>query len=116
MALYKVTKAEDAFQYFPPGHFDVRCTRLHTADDLEGGKLTRGLSHFLPEGGAEMAEATLEMCYYIQKGEMTVAVENDNTEYVLHAGDSIRFMPGTKRAPKNTGIHVAEMLVMMLAK
>lgn len=26
MALYKVTKAEDAFQYFPPGHFDVRCT------------------------------------------------------------------------------------------
>ena len=33
MALYKVTKAEDAFQYFPAGHYDVRCTRLHTADD-----------------------------------------------------------------------------------
>ena len=70
MALYKVTKAEDAFQYFPAGHYDVRCTRLHTADDLEGGKLTLGLSHFLPQGGAEMAEATLEMCYYIQAGEI----------------------------------------------
>ena len=56
------------------------------------------------------------MCYYIQAGEMTVSVGNDNTEYVLHAGDSIRFMPGTLRAPKNTGIHVAEMLVMMLMK
>ena len=53
MALYKVTKAEDAFQYFPAGHYDVRCTRLHTADDLEGGKLTLGLSHFLPQGGVE---------------------------------------------------------------
>lgn len=114
--LYKVTKAEEAFQYFPPLHYDVRCTRLHTNTDLEGGKLTLGLSHFLPEGGAEMAEANLEMCYYIQKGEMTVQIENDNTEYVLHAGDSIRFMPGTKRAPKNTGLHVAEMLVMMIAE
>ena len=66
---------------------------------------------------AEKADNILQSpIYYIQAGEMTVSVGNDNTEYVLHAGDSIRFMPGTLRAPKNTGIHVAEMLVMMLMK
>ncbi len=112
--LYKVTKAEEAFQYFPPGHFDVRCTRLHTAEDLEDGRLTVGLSHFLPEGGAEMATATCEMMYYIQAGQMTVTTDNDGKEHVLNAGDSIRFMPGQGRAPKNTGIKCAEMLVIMV--
>ena len=45
---------------------------------------------------------------------MTVTTDNDGKEHVLNAGDSIRFMPGQGRAPKNTGIKCAEMLVIMV--
>ena len=114
--MYKVTSANEAVTYEPPGHYDVRCTNLHKPDQVNDGEISLGLSHFLPGGGAEMAPAPVEMFYYIVEGEMTVTTGEDGKAHVLHAGDSIRFMPGTQRAPKNTGIHVAEMLVMMLSK
>ena len=52
-----------------------------------------------------------------QSGEMTVEMYDDNdqaTQYVLHAGDSVHFGKGTKRGCKNTGIETAQMLTIMI--
>lgn len=88
----------------------MRATRLHDAADVEG-KITLGLSHFLPGGGAEMARSPKELLYYIVEGEMTVSTD-DGKEYVLQAGDSIHFSPNQGRASKNNGKDAAKMLVI----
>ena len=62
---YKVVKKEDAVFYTAPGHFDMRPTRLHNAQDVNEGKMTVGISHFLPGGGCEFAANALESVYYI---------------------------------------------------
>jgi len=116
---YKITKKQQAIKYEPPGHFDVLCTRLHNADEVEDGTIVMGLSHFLPGGGAEMAPARFEMVYYIAVGEMTVTMESENgnkEDYCLHQGDSIHFDVGQKRACLNTGYETAQMLTLMIKK
>jgi len=110
--MYKVTKANEAYRYEAPGHFDVRTTRLHDPEDV-GGAVTMGLSHFLPGGGAEMAEAKKELVYYIIKGEMTVSFD-DGSSVKLERGDSIHIAAGTNRAIENTGIASAQMLVVLV--
>ena len=105
---YKVTKANEAVTYEPPGHYDVRCTNLHKPDQVDDGEISLGLSHFLPGGGADMAPAPVEMFYYI--------VDGDGKEHVLHAGDSIHMGKGCERESKNTGIKTAQMLVCLVMK
>ena len=112
MAIYKVTKAEEAVTYNPPGHYDVRCTNLHQPAHVDNGELSLGLSHFLPGGGAEMGPCPVEMFYYIVSGEMTVTT-GDGEAHVLHAGDTIHFAKGCERESKNTGIETAKMLVCL---
>lgn len=107
---YKYTEAKEAVTYEPAGHYDVRCTRLHNPEDVDG-KITLGLSHFLPGGGAEMAKAPVELIYYVIEGEMTVTTE-DGEEYVLRNGDSMHFSPEQGRKSENTGIVTAKMLVI----
>ena len=109
--MYKITKANESYKYEAPGHFDVRTTRLHDADDV-GGQITLGLSHFLPGGGAEMAVAQRELVYYIIEGEMTVTTD-DGVDTVLHKGDSVHIGVGQGRSCKNTGIVGSQMLVVM---
>ncbi len=113
---YKVTTAAEAVTYEPPGHYDVRCTNLHKPDQVDGGEISLGLSHFLPGGGAEMAPAPVEMFYYIVDGEMTVTTGEDGKAHVLHAGDSIHMAKGCERESKNTGIVTAQMLVCLVMK
>ena len=108
--MYKVTKANESYNYEAKGHYDVRTTRLHDPEDVDG-QITLGLSHFLPGGGAEMGTAPKELIYYIIEGEMTVTTD-DGKETVLHKGDSIHFGPNQGRASKNTGITAAQMLVV----
>ena len=112
---YKVTLKNESYKYEAPGHYDVLTTRLHNPEEVNDGTIVMGLSHFLPGGGAEMAVAKFEMIYYIQKGEMTVTMD-DGTDHVLQAGDSIHFGPGTGRACKNTGVVGSEMIVIMIKK
>jgi len=109
---HKVTRANEAYTYVAPAHYDVRTTRLHDPEDVEGGQLIMGLSHFLPGGGLEANTNAMEFIYYVVKGEMTVKV--DGKEYVLKAGDSIHCGPNTMKEAKNTGIVTAEMLVVLL--
>ncbi len=114
--LYKVTKAEDAFEYEGKGHFNCQATRLHTNTDFEGGKLTMGLTHFLPNGGAEIRPANFEMIYMCMSGQITIPIGNDGTEHVMNPGDSIRFMPGAERGIRVTSKCCADMLVVMIVE
>ena len=114
---YKVTYANEAVKYEAPGHFECLTTRLHNPADVNGGTIVNGLSHFLPGGGANVAPANFEMIYSIISGEMPGEMYDDNdqaTQYVLHAGDSVHFGKGTKRGCKNTGIETAQMLTIMI--
>jgi mannose-6-phosphate isomerase-like protein (cupin superfamily) len=114
---YKVTRKNEAVTYQAGAHFDVRTTRLHNPADVTDGHITMGLSHFLPAGGADMKEANGEMIYFIKDGEMTVTVkEEDGTEtpYRLLAGDSIHMSVGQWRSSLNTGMEVAQMLVVVV--
>ena len=114
---YKVTRANEAYKYEAPGHFDVLTTRLHDPQDVNEGVVVNGLSHFLPGGGATPSVSNFEMIYYIISGEMTVTLFDENDaphEYVLHAGDSAHFGKGTKRGCLNTGIVPAQMMTIMI--
>lgn len=111
---YKITKSNESTKYEAKGHFDVRTTRLHDAKDVDG-QVTLGLSHFLPDGGAEMAQSPKELIYYVIEGEMTVTTE-DGIAHKLTAGDSIHLSPYEGRASQNTGVSSAKMLVISYQK
>ena len=114
---YKVTARNEAVRYEAPGHYDVNTTRLHNPADVNNGTIVMGLSHFLPGGGANPAPANFEMIYYIQHGEMTVSLTNEDgtvSDYVLHDGDSVHFGKGTVRGCKNTGWESAQMITIMI--
>jgi len=108
--MYKVTKADEAVAYEAKGHYDMLATRLHDGSDVYGD-ITLGLSHFMPGGGAEMAEAAKELIYYVVEGEMTVTTD-DGSNTVLQAGDSIHLGAYQGRASRNTGTVQAQMLVI----
>ena len=110
----KVTYRKDGKPYMPPGHYDVKCVRLHDKDTSDADHLILGMSYFLPNGGGADYAVTPDganIIYYIAYGEMTVTT--DNGEYVLHEGDSICFNPGDGRSCKNTGTEPALMIVIM---
>lgn len=121
MALYKVMKGEDAWEYEGKGHYTCKATRLHTFDDFEGGKLTMGLTHFFPHGGAYVRETNMEMIYYVKKGNLTIITadteDGEQTRHQLVEGDSIRFMPGACRGIDNeSDTEVVQMLVVMIVE
>jgi quercetin dioxygenase-like cupin family protein len=109
---YKITRSNEAARYEAPGHFDVRTTRLHNPADVNDGRITMGLSHFLPGGGASKNASPAELIYYVIKGEMSVIL--DDGTFVLKAGDSIHLGSTTTKEIKNTGFVTAEMLVIVL--
>lgn len=123
MALYKLMRGADAWEYEGKGHYNCKATRLHTNTDMEGGKLTMGLTHFFPGkdgqpgGGAFVREAGNEMIYYVKKGNLTIITadteDGPQTRHQLVEGDSIRFMPGCCRGIDNESDEIVQMLVII---
>lgn len=114
MAGFFIRKKEDVYVYTAPGHLECKCTRLHDPQDVDGGQLINGITHFLPHGGGtEMAANPAESIYFILKGTMLFKAE-DGTEEVLNAGDSVHIAGGCAKSVTNIGPDVAEMLVVLL--
>lgn len=114
MAGYKVTKKDGYYTYEAPGHHDCKLCRLHDPQDIDGGKLVNGLSHFLPNGGGtDYAANPLESIYYIVEGTMKFTGD-DGVETILEAGDSVHIAPGAKKSVENIGSTTAQMLVILL--
>ncbi|MCD8151864.1 MAG: cupin domain-containing protein [Clostridiales bacterium] len=114
MAGYKITKKDEYYTYEAKGHSECKLCRLHDAVDVDGGKLTVGLSHFLPNGGGtEMGKNTKESIYYIVEGTMLFCGEDGN-ETILNAGDSVHIAANYGKCIKNIGTTTAQMLVCLL--
>ena len=108
---YKITRREETVFYEAPGHYDMRPTRLHNPGDVNEGRLTVGMSHFLPGGGCELGSNALESVYYIVEGEMELETEDGRT--TLRTGDSFHCGPGTRKAIQNNGAVSCRMLVIL---
>lgn len=108
----QITRFTDAQRYDAPKHFDMRALRLQGFDASASRFAWVGLSHFLPQGGAEMDASPLEKIYVVLAGEVTVTL-GDGSTHVLGTLDSCYLPGGEARSVRNDGNAVATMLVVM---
>jgi quercetin dioxygenase-like cupin family protein len=108
----QITRFADARRYDAPKHFDMRSLRLQGFDLTASKFAWVGLSHFLPQGGAEMDAGPLEKIYVVLAGEVTIEL-GDGTVHVLKALDSCHIPGGEARSIRNLGNDIATMLVVM---
>jgi glyoxylate utilization-related uncharacterized protein len=108
----QITRFVDARRYDAPKHFDMRSLRLQGFDMSAARFAWVGVSHFLPQGGAEMDAGPLEKIYVVLEGEVTVELA-DGTVHVLRAMDSCHIPGGEARSVLNASNQVATMLVIM---
>ena len=106
-----VTRLADARPYEAARHFNMTGLRLQGFDASPAQGFWVGLSHFLPNGGAEGASAPLERVYVVVSGEVTVIT--DDGETVLRPLDSCHLAPGERREIINRTNQPASMLVVM---
>jgi len=108
----QITRFTDAPRYDAPKHFDMRSLRLQGFDLTASKFAWVGLSHFLPQGGAEMDAGPLEKIYVVLAGEVTIEL-GDRTVHVLKPLDSCHIPGGEARSIRNFGNDIATMLVVM---
>ena len=108
----QITRFEQAPRYDAPKHFDMRSLRIQGFDVTDAAFAWMGISHFLPQGGAEMDAGALEKIYLVLAGQITVEL-GDGSTHVLSALDSCHIPAGEARAIRNDGNAVATMLVAM---
>jgi glyoxylate utilization-related uncharacterized protein len=105
----KIT-VSDLKPYFPPKHFNMTTLKVHERESSGEPKYWMGMSHFLPAGGAEFAEAPVELVYFVLDGEVTVKSKDE--KFVLKKWESIHIMPGEGREVINETNIPATMLVI----
>jgi quercetin dioxygenase-like cupin family protein len=105
----KLVKHGEGAEYEVKGH-----TRCHVMNKLVAGKdnkrLTVGMSHFLPGGGAEMSSAPLDRVYYVLSG--SIKLTGKTEKYVMGPGDLILIGAGEERAFEVVGSEPTTILVM----
>ena len=108
----QVTRIDDAGPYEAPNHVGTCTLRLQgwEASDVKGFHV--GLSHFLPGGGTEQADANpLEKVYIVVDGEVTIIT--DDGETTLGPLDSCYLGPDESRAIENRTNRPATMLTVI---
>ncbi|HTY62310.1 MAG TPA: cupin domain-containing protein [Acidobacteriota bacterium] len=111
----KKVELQDAKPYAPPKHFNMTALRLHGKEETGTQQFWMGLSHFLPNGGAEMDATPAEKLYFVLEGEVTVSTPDKQTD-VLKAWDSLYVGPNEARAIINNTNKPASMLVIITYK
>ncbi len=85
-------------------------TQCYKADGTS--KLTISVSHFRPNGGADMGTVP-ELAYYVLSG--SIMVKGRAEETILNAGDLIHFAAGEERSIKVNGQVPASLPVVIVA-
>lgn len=106
-----VTLIEDAREYHPPEHFDMRCLRLQGMEAGPTDTLWMGMSEIAPGGYTSLSVSGVEKLYFVIDGE--VVVHTTEQETVLRKLDSCRIAPGEARALENRGAQPAFILLCM---
>lgn len=107
----KVIRDGEGIKYDAKKHFN--CWAMYK---FEVGKDTRktavSISHFLPEGGAEMSSSPKERVYFILSGG-SLKVTGKSEEHVLEPGDMLYIAPGEERAAQVVGTEPVTMAVIV---
>lgn len=109
----KKINIQDVNPYFPPLHHDMAALKLHGKDESGLKKFWCGMSHFLPNGGADWAyeDSPTEKMYFVLDGEITVSSKNE--EFTLSKGESISILPFEGREMVNKNNTPATVLVVV---
>ena len=107
----KKVSLKDVKPYVAPKHFKMVALKLHGKEETGATKFWMGLSHFLPEGGAEFDSSPVEKIYFVLDGEVTVRTPKE--EIVLGAWDSIFVGANEGREIINNTNRPASMLVVI---
>jgi mannose-6-phosphate isomerase-like protein (cupin superfamily) len=106
----KVVRIGEGNLYEAKGHFNCSCmNKLIAGQDTRRTNI--GISHFLPEGGAEMTSSPKERVYVVLSGR--IKVRGKNEEHILEARHMIYIAPGEERAFKVEGTEPASILVII---
>jgi mannose-6-phosphate isomerase-like protein (cupin superfamily) len=108
----KKVELKDVKPYAAAGHFNMAALKLHGKEETGSTKYWMGLSHFLPQGGAEFGATPTEKVYFVLEGEVTV-IDGNNQKTVLKAWDSIYIGANEGRSIINETNRPASMLVVM---
>ncbi len=106
----RVCKAGEGNPYEAAGHYGCWGAQYVKAEGAS--KLTVNVSHFLPNGGADMG-AGPERAYYVLSG--SIKVTGRTEAHVLEAGDVIHIATGEERAITVVGQQPASLLVVIVA-
>lgn len=99
--------------YNAPLHFDCSTLKLQGTEETGATKFWMGLTHFLPNGGAEYAyeDSPTEKVYVVLEGVVTVKTKAET--YILKKYDSIFLAPNEGRSIINETNMPATMLVVV---
>lgn len=106
----KMVRAGEGRVYEAKKHFHMWGMKM-VSPEVETLGLTVSISHFLPNGGAEMSASTAERAYYVLTGSITVRGREE--EYVLEPGDLIYIPPGEEREITINNNQPASILVVV---
>lgn len=108
----KKAELKDVKPYAAAKHFNMTALRLHGKEESGAKKFWMGLSHFLPQGGAEYDASPTEKIYFVLEGEVTV-INDKKEKIVLKAWDSIHIGGNEGRSIINETNKPASMLVVV---
>ncbi|NLP38043.1 MAG: cupin domain-containing protein [Firmicutes bacterium] len=103
---------KDCLPYDAAKHFNMTAIRLQGKEESGAQKFWLGMSHFLPNGGAEYDESPTEKIYFVLEGEITVT-SKDGEKIVLRKWDSLYIGPNEGRSILNETNLPATMLVVI---
>jgi len=108
----KKVELKDVKPYSAPKHFNMTALKLHGKEETGSTKFWMGLSHFLPQGGAEFDASPTEKVYFVLEGEVTV-IDGNKNKIVLKKNDSIHIGANEGRSIINEANVPASMLVVI---
>jgi glyoxylate utilization-related uncharacterized protein len=107
----KKVEIKNVKPYSAPKHFNMSALKLHGREETGAQKFWMGLSHFLPQGGAEQDASPTEKIYFVLEGEVTVVTEKERIP--LKKWDSIYIGANEGRSIINESNLPASMLVVV---
>ena len=108
----KLFKKDDGQAKQAKRHFN-QCGITKISPEHGSQRLRVSISHFLPEGGAEMYASSTERVYFSISGSLMVKNKKGD-EYLVEPGDVLFIPPGEERSIKTFGNKPATMLVVVV--
>jgi len=107
----QVIRFQDAKPYNPAKHSGCVSYRLQGMEANKGEDFWVGVSHFLPQGGAELDASPCEKVYMVLSGEVTVEASGERVK--LKPYDTCMIGKNERRMVVNESNVPATMLVVI---